>query len=55
MLMKSNNKTYERCMINQVKPTFATYFLPILQGQDLQFLIFSGTRGHILGPRNLTD
>ena len=67
--MKHNN-SYERCMFNQMKPIFATYFLRILQGQvsgfhtlnsfincckGLQFLIFWGTMAHILGPRNLTD
>ena len=50
-----HNKSHERCMFNQMKPIFATYFLHILQGQalgfhtlisllnsckDLQFLIF---------------
>ena len=64
--MKSHNKSYES-MFNQIK---ATYFLHILEGQasgfhtlisllnsykNLQFLIFWGTRAHILGPRNLTD
>ena len=68
--MKGNNKAYERCMFNQIKSIFATYFSHILQGQasvfhtlisllnsckDLQFLIFSGTRAHVLGPRNLAD
>ena len=70
ILMKSNNKSYERCMFNQIKPIFATYFSYILQEQasgfhtlinllnsyqDLQILMFWGTRAHILGPRNLTD
>ena len=68
--MKSNNKSYERCMFNKIKPIYTIYFLHILQGQvlgfhtlisllnsckDLQFLIFLGTMPHILGPRNLTD
>ena len=53
-LMK-HNKSYERCMFNQMKPIFTTYFLLIPQGRasgfhtlisllnscnDLQFLIF---------------
>ena len=68
--MKSYNKSYERFMFNQIKAIFATYFSHILQVQasgfhtfisllhsckDLQFSIFSGTRAHVLGPRNLTD
>ena len=68
--MKSHNKSYERFMFNQIKAIFAKYFWHILQGQasgfrtfisllnsckDLQFLIFSGTRAHILGLRNLID
>ena len=55
ILMKSNNKSYEKFMFNQIKAIFATYFSHILQGQasifhtlisllnsckDLQFLIF---------------
>ena len=71
VLMKSYNKSYERFMFNQIKAIFATYFSHILQVQalgfhtfiisllnsckDSQFLIFRGTRAHILGPRNLTD
>ena len=50
-----HNKSYDRCMFNQMKPIFATYFLRIVQGQasafhtlisllisrkDFQFLIF---------------
>ena len=65
-----HNKFYERCMFNQMKPIFGTYFLHILQGQasgfhtlisflnsckDLQFLIFLGNMAHILGPRNFKD
>ena len=65
-----HKKSYERCMLNQMKPIFATYFLNILQGQasgfhtlisflnsckNLQFLKFWGSMAHILGPRNLTD
>ena len=68
--MKIHNKSYEKFMFNQIKAIFATYFLHILQGQasgfhtltslfnsckDLQFLIFLGTRPHILGLRTLTD
>ena len=68
--MKSYNKSYERFMFNQMKTIFATYFSHILQVQtsgfhtfisplnsckDLQFLIFWGTRAHILSPRNLID
>ena len=51
----NKSKSYERCMINHMKPKFATYFLYIQQGpasgfhtlisllnswKDLQFLIF---------------
>ena len=68
--MKSHNKSYQRFTFNQIKAIFATYFLHILRGQasgfhtlirllnsckDLQFLIFSGTRLHTLGLRNLRD
>ena len=68
--MKSHNKSYERFMFNQIKAIFATYFSHILQGQasgfhtlisllnsckDLQFLIFCGTKAHILSLINLTD
>ena len=50
-----HNKSYERSIFNQMKPTFAKYFVHILQEQasgfhtlisllnstkDLQFLIF---------------
>ena len=55
VILVKQNQSYERCMFNQKKPIFATYFLHILQGQatgfrtltsllnyyeDLQFLIF---------------
>ena len=30
IIMKSNNKSYERCMFNQIKQIFATYFSQIL-------------------------
>ena len=32
-----HNKSNERCMFNQIKPIFATYFLHILQGQASGF------------------
>ena len=32
-----NNKSYERCVFNQMKPIFATYLLDILQGQASGF------------------
>ena len=68
--MRSSIKSYERCMLNEIKPIFATYLLHILQGQasgfhtlisllnsckDLQLLIFWGTMVHISGPSNLLD
>ena len=55
LIVVKHNQSYERCMFNQIKPIFETYFLHILQGQatgfhtltsllnyrnDLQFLIF---------------
>ena len=35
--MKNNNKSYGRCMFNQMKIIFATHFLHILQGQASGF------------------
>ena len=32
-----HNKFCERCILNQMKPIFATYFMHILQGQASGF------------------
>ena len=57
-------------MFNEIKAIFATHFSHILQVQastfhtfiillnyckNLQFLVFWGTRAHVLGPSNLKD
>ena len=70
IVMRVKNKSYERCMFNQMKPISATCILHILQWQasafhtlisplnsckDSLFAMFWGTMAHILIPRNLTD
>ena len=39
LLMKSNNKSQERSMFNQIKQIFAMYFSHILQGQASGFIL----------------
>ena len=37
VILMKHNKFCERCILNQMKPIFATYFMHILQGQASGF------------------